>query len=92
MTIAFALAVYFVVWWVTLFAVLPFHGRSQAESGEIVPGTPSGAPAEWRPIRIVLVNTCIASLVFAVIMAAMYYDVLGITAMSTRGEGALPSR
>ena len=39
------LAIYFVVWWVVLFAILPFGVRSQAESGPIAPGTDPGAPA-----------------------------------------------
>ena len=32
-------AVYFIVWWMTLFAVLPFGLKTQAEAEEIVPGT-----------------------------------------------------
>ena len=39
-----ATAVYFVVWWTLLFAVLPFGVRSQAESGTIVSGSEPGAP------------------------------------------------
>lgn len=30
-------AVYFIVWWMTLFAVLPFGLRTQAEAEEVVP-------------------------------------------------------
>ena len=29
------LAVYFVIWWTVLFAVLPFGVRSQAEAGSV---------------------------------------------------------
>jgi predicted secreted protein len=39
------LAIYFVVWWVVLFVILPFGVRSQAEHGEVTPGTDPGAPA-----------------------------------------------
>ena len=39
------LAIYFVVWWVVLFAILPFGVRSQVESGSVAPGTDPGAPA-----------------------------------------------
>jgi predicted secreted protein len=38
-------ALFFVIWWILLFAVLPFGVRSQAESGEIAAGTEPGAPA-----------------------------------------------
>src|ERR1041385_7396483 len=39
------IAIYFIVWWVVLCAVLPWGVRSQEESGEVVPGTDPGAPA-----------------------------------------------
>src|SRR5262249_22221952 len=40
-----AAAVYFILWWVVLFAVLPWGVRSQEESGDVVPGSDPGAPA-----------------------------------------------
>jgi len=40
-----ALAIYFIAWWIVLFAVLPFGVRSQEEDGAIAPGTDPGAPA-----------------------------------------------
>jgi predicted secreted protein len=44
LTIVGATALYFVVWWIALFAVLPFGVRSQAETGEVAAGTEPGAP------------------------------------------------
>ena len=38
-------AIYFVIWWIVLFAVLPWGVRSQHESGDSAPGTDPGAPA-----------------------------------------------
>jgi GTP-binding protein Era len=38
-------AIFFLIWWVVLFAVLPWGVRSQHEGGEVVPGTDPGAPA-----------------------------------------------
>ena len=43
-TISTAFAIYFVIWWVTLFLTLPFGVRSQHEDGEGAPGTDPGAP------------------------------------------------
>ena len=40
-----AVALYFVVWWISLFGVLPFGARSQIEAGEVTAGTDPGAPA-----------------------------------------------
>jgi len=31
------IAIYFIIWWVVLFAVLPWGVRSQEESGEVTP-------------------------------------------------------
>lgn len=66
MSIFTALAIYFVIWWIVLFAVLPWGVRSQHESGEMAPGTDPGAPA-LSNIKLKLVwTTIVASLVFAV--------------------------
>ena len=72
MSITFGLAIYFVIWWVVLFAVLPWGARSQSDSGEVAPGTDPGAPAIHRVGRAMLWTTIIASLVFAAAWAV--YD------------------
>jgi predicted secreted protein len=40
-----ASALYFVIWWITLFAILPFGIRSQAETEDVTAGTDPGAPS-----------------------------------------------
>ncbi len=47
MNIVLGLALYFVIWWTILFAVLPIGIRSQYEAGEVVPGS-EGAASESR--------------------------------------------
>lgn len=64
MTLAGGLAVYFVIWWTVLFAVLPFGVRSQVETGEVVEGTEPGAPALPGLRRKVVVTSLIAAVVF----------------------------
>jgi predicted secreted protein len=64
-------AVYFIVWWTMLFAVLPWGVRTQAESGEVVQGTPASAPATLKLRRIALATTVVASAVFSVLWLAM---------------------
>lgn len=64
MSIPFALAIYFIIWWLTLFAVLPFGLRTQEEDGEVTLGTPESAPARPRLWRVFLINTVVASTVF----------------------------
>ena len=59
-----AVVVYLIVWWVVLFAVLPWGVRAgEAE----VPGEMSGAPANPRLGLKALVTTAIATALFAVI-------------------------
>lgn len=74
MSLTFAVAIYFIVWWITLFAVLPFNVRTQDEAGAIVPGTPESAPAEPKLLRIIVINTIIASLVFSVVLSIVLYE------------------
>ncbi len=70
MSVTLAIALYFVIWWTTLFAVLPLGVRTQGEEGVIVPGTPESAPAKPRLLRIAIINTIVASLVFALVWVA----------------------
>ncbi len=69
MTIASALAVYFVIWWTVLFAVLPFGIRSQVETGDVTTGTEPGAPA-WPGLRR---KAIITSLIAAVVFVFVWY-------------------
>jgi predicted secreted protein len=66
MKIGSIIAVYFVVWWMTLFVVLPFGIRSQQEAGAVVTGTDPGAPASVRLMRIVLMTTVLSAIFLAV--------------------------
>jgi predicted secreted protein len=64
MSIGSAIAIYFVIWWIGLFAILPWGIRSQHEEGDVVRGSDPGAPAKPRLLRIVIINTIFASLIF----------------------------
>ena len=56
-----AIAIFFTIWWVLLFAVLPFGVRSQHETAEIVPGSDPGAPVAPRLLATSLLNTFIST-------------------------------
>jgi predicted secreted protein len=60
-----ALAIYFVIWWVVLFVVLPWGVHSQHESGEMTPGTDPGAPILTNLKRKLVWTTVVATVVFA---------------------------
>lgn len=56
-------AIYFIIWWLTLFAVLPIGLRTQAEEKEVVPGSVESAPARFRAGRIFLMTTVLAAVI-----------------------------
>jgi predicted secreted protein len=64
MPITTAVAIFFLIWWVVLFAVLPWGIRSQHEGGEIVPGTDPGAPAVPKLGRKLIWTTLVSGVVF----------------------------
>lgn len=66
MKLASAIAIYFVIWWTVLFAVLPFGVRSAAEEGKTVQqGHEAGAPVAHGLVKKFLITTVIAAAVFA---------------------------
>ena len=61
------LATYFVIWWISLFTVLPFGVRSQHETGDVVPGSEAGAPVKPQLAKKLLANTVLAAVVWLII-------------------------
>jgi predicted secreted protein len=73
-----ALAIYFVIWWIVLFAVLPFGVHSQHESAEITPGTDPGAPVLTHLKRKLVWTTLVSGVVFAAWFAVYFYRLVTI--------------
>jgi predicted secreted protein len=72
-----AIAIYFIIWWLVLFAVLPFGVRNAAEAGEAVEGgNDEGAPVvhglKWKAG----VTTVVATVVFVLVYWLLAFDVL----------------
>jgi predicted secreted protein len=68
MTLGSFIAIYFVVWWIVLFAVLPFGVRTQDEEGDVVLGTERSAP--HKPM---LVRKAIATTIFAAVVTGIFW-------------------
>jgi predicted secreted protein len=81
-SIATAIAIYFIIWWVVLFAVLPWGVRSQHESGAISPGTDPGAPVSPRLWRTLILTTVVASVVFAICDVVYSYRLVTIEGLA----------
>ncbi|MEG6509627.1 DUF1467 family protein [Methyloligella sp. 2.7D] len=67
MTLAFGIAIYFVIWWIVLFAMLPFGVKPQGEEGEIPPGTTASAPTNPRFLPKIIATTVVATIVFGAV-------------------------
>lgn len=61
-------ALFFVIWWVVLFAVLPFSMRTQDEDQDVTLGTVSSAPRGPHMLRAMIRTT----IVTAVLIGAFY--------------------
>ena len=70
MSVSTAIAIYFLIWWITLFAVLPWGVRNQEESGEVTPGTDPGAPATHRVWHKLGWTTVVATTIFGILYIA----------------------
>jgi predicted secreted protein len=73
-----ALAIYFVIWWIVLFAVLPWGVHSQHEGGEMTPGTDPGAPVLTNLKGKLVATTIVAAVVFAAWFAVYSYRLITI--------------
>ncbi|NQV56569.1 MAG: DUF1467 family protein [Rhodospirillales bacterium] len=64
-------AIYFVIWWLTLFAVLPFGVR---RDDNVEPGNDPGAPTQTRLWTKFAVNTALAFVVWLIVFLIDKYD------------------
>ncbi|HEY1943562.1 MAG TPA: DUF1467 family protein [Roseiarcus sp.] len=72
MSTPLAIASFFTIWWVSLFAVLPFvlrAGQGSDTHADAPPGSDPGAPVAPRVIRTALWTTLVAGVVFAALDA-----------------------
>jgi predicted secreted protein len=72
-SITTAIAIFFILWWLSLFLVLPWGVRSQHEEGEISPGTEPGAPALPRIAVKLIWTTAIAAVLFLALSGVYLY-------------------
>jgi predicted secreted protein len=79
-----ALAIFFLIWWVVLFAVLPWGIKSQHEGDDIAPGTDPGAPSKaligWKLVWTTVVAAAIYAVCF-VIYAEHWVTVDGLMSL-----------
>jgi predicted secreted protein len=65
------IAIYFIVWWITLFCILPLGVRTQAEAGDIVPGSAPSAPVAPQLLKKAGLTTIVAAVVVGLFFLAV---------------------
>ncbi|MEM7191569.1 MAG: DUF1467 family protein [Pseudomonadota bacterium] len=77
MSLIFGIAIYLVIWWVVLFAILPFGVRTTEEAGETPnPGFAESAPHTPKLLLKILATTVVSAIVFAGVYAIMVHHVI----------------
>jgi len=90
MSIGSGLAVYFVIWWIVLFTVLPWGVKTSQESGEpLVPGQADSAPARPNLWRKALWTSLISAILFGLFLLNRHFGWLTLDAMP---DGGMPDR
>jgi predicted secreted protein len=76
-TLPFAIALYFIIWWIALFAMLPIGVRTSEEAGEkTTPGNAESAPHVPNLLPKMLATTVVATIVFAALYAIIVHHVI----------------
>ena len=81
-SISTAFAIYFVIWWISLFLTLPFGVRSQHEDGEGSPGSDPGAPVTTHMGRKLIWTTVISAVIFGALWLAYDAGYLNVERLS----------
>ena len=71
-------AIFFIVWWLVLFATLPFGLKTQDDDGEVTLGTVSSAPHGSHMLRTVIRTTVVTILICGIFFLVTRYLGLGI--------------
>ena len=78
MPIVTAIAIYFILWWLCLFLVLPWGVRGQHEDNSVVKGSEPGAPTKSRMKRKVLQTTILAAIIWLIIVVVIKYELISL--------------
>jgi predicted secreted protein len=82
MSVTTAVAIYFIIWWTVLFAVLPWGVRSQVETGTVVQGTDPGAPAIPQLWLKLAWTTLVSTLIFALCAVSYSYRLVTLESLA----------
>lgn len=73
-----AIVLYVVTWFMVMFVTLPLRRRTQGDEGEVVPGTPPGAPVNFSVKRTMLIVSLVSLVVWGIICAIIISGVIDV--------------
>jgi|TARA_B100000768_G_C11272849_1_gene374302 predicted secreted protein len=78
MGITSAIVLFAVIWFLTLFIVLPLRLKTQGDVGKIEPGTHAGSPVNPNMKKRFLVTTAVAVVLWAIIAGSIISGVFAV--------------
>lgn len=78
MSVSLSIASYFIIWWLTLFMILPLGVKTQAEDGDVVPGSAESAPTSPNILKKMGLTTIVAAIIFAGVYSVITYNLISI--------------
>jgi predicted secreted protein len=78
MTIFNGLVLYAVLWFVTLFVVLPIRLTTQSDIGQIVPGTHGSSPENPQMRKRLWITTAISAVLWAIVAGIIISGLIGV--------------
>jgi predicted secreted protein len=76
MPLVTGIAVFFVLWWLLLFVILPLDIKGQHEDGDVVKGTEPGAPSQPFIKRKIIQTTILTAIVWVIIFVVIEFKLI----------------
>ena len=78
MGITSAIVLFAVIWFLTLFVVLPLRLQTQGDLGKVEPGTHAGSPENPQMKKRFLVTTAVALVLWAIVAGSIIEGVFSV--------------
>jgi predicted secreted protein len=77
-------AIFLIIWWTILFAILPLGTTSRAEAGLPNDGSDPGAPVDPKLKKKFITTTWVSVLIFAAMFVVVHFKLVDVTRLPWR--------
>jgi len=85
MDIGAGIVLYAIIWFMTLYVVLPIRLTTQGDVNDVTPGTPAGAPHSVNMRRKMLITTIAAAVVWAIAASIIISGIIPVETFDIMG-------